>query len=82
MKIRKLGIFYVSDGFFHDLKPGDGVNLFKDMVVFEAFRDFMKGKTKYIAMHPSFDDVDQACMAPEYQALFSNDSPYPTWVKL
>ena len=79
---RNLGIFYVHMDFFNDLAPGEGVNLFHDMVVLRAVEKYEQNSIEYIAAHPQFRQVDMGEMLPEYEARFDSTSALPTWVEV
>lgn len=79
--MKNIGRFYVSNVFFHDMRPGDGTNLFNGMVVIETTRDIMCLRTEYLAMHEDFDDVREGEIVPEYKPKFLT-GPFPRWIKV
>ena len=81
MNHKNIGRFYVSNVFFHDLRPGDGTNLFNGMVIFETNRNFASMRTEYMAMHVDFDDVREGEMVPFYKPVFDKIGPFPVWVR-
>ena len=79
--MKNLGRFYVSNVFFHDLRPGDGANLFHGMVIYETNRRLDWRRTEYLAMHEDFDDVGEGEMAPVYKPVFDKMGAFPKWVR-
>jgi len=79
--MKNIGRFFVSNVFFHDLRPGDGTNLFNGMIVFETTRNLRMQRTEYLAMHEDFEDVRDGWEIPEYKPVFNKTSPFPMWVK-
>lgn len=80
--MKNIGRFYVSNVFFHDLRPGDGTNLFHGMVIYETTRDLSCLKTEYLAIHEDFEDIRDGWDIPEYKPVFNKTSAFPRWVKV
>lgn len=79
--MKNIGRFYISNVFFHDLRPGDGTNIFNGMIIFETTRNLAAMRTEYMAMHEDFDDVREGSEVPTYRPIFDESTAFPRWVK-
>lgn len=79
---RCLGRFKVDAFFFAGLETDEGVNLFRDVIVLDVRFDIGTGTREYLAMHRSFRPVPEGEVTPEYNAYFTHDSIFPTWVEI
>lgn len=82
MRTRNVGRFRVDKLFFDGLKPCEGINLFHDMVVLRAEEDMCSFATIYVAIHPQFRPIAPGELVPEYEAIFTKDTAYPTWKEI
>lgn len=78
----RIGTFKVDDRFFNKLEPGDGTNLFHDMVVLDIRHDYLSRDRTYFAVHPAFRPVLQGEKYPEYIAIFRDGTALPEWQEL
>jgi hypothetical protein len=76
---RRLGRFKVTGAFFRNLQPGEGINLFHNMVVLRAEQDMTTDATNYVAMHPDFEEVPEGQVLPIYTASFAQGQIHPKW---
>lgn len=82
---RNVGRFKVDSFFFENMRAGEGVNLFHDMIVLDVQRNFNDSSREYIAVHPSFRRVGQGEKIPEYVAIFhyhEGATSLPEWQEL
>ncbi len=82
MNFKHIGRFFVDSCFFDNLKPHEGVNLFRNMVVLDARYDANTHRREYTAIHPHFAPVKQGDMIPEYVATFKEGTSTPTWLPM
>lgn len=82
MKNRRLGKFTVSGLFLRGARTGEGVNLFRNMIVLDVQHSFMADHAEYLAWHPAFEPVAEGQMVPEYEAHFDAKSATPIWKPL
>jgi predicted esterase len=75
---RRLGRFEVSDG---GLRVDGGAFLFNGMKILSIAENPMTKVTEYYAIHPDFDEIGEAELAPTYEAYFPENSIYPKWRK-
>ena len=76
---RQIGRFVVRGKFFKRLEPGDGMNLFSEMLVLDVRRDWVSDSVEYFGMHPQFREIAEGEIVPEYVAHFGPDSALPQW---
>jgi len=81
MKERRLGKFVVEDRLLREAADsGHGANMFSDMVPLDIQRDWISGRTTYLAWHPDFEEVPDGYITPEYEAIFESGEVKPRWV--
>ena len=78
----RVGRFKVSGRFFHWLAPGEGVNLFHNMVVLQCHQSYMTDQREYFAIHPDFRPRKEGEVVPEYNAVFSDGQVFPKWEEI
>ena len=81
MTDRRIGKFTVEDRLLREaVDSGHGANLFVGMVPLDIQRDWISGRTVYLAWHPDFNDVPEGYITPEYEAVFDAGDIHPRWV--
>lgn len=83
--MRHIGRFTVDDHFFEDLKPGEGTNLFRDMIPLDVRQDWARQTREYVAIHPSFRAIALGERIPEYNAVFhyhQGATSLPEWLEI
>lgn len=76
---RQIGRFVVRGKFFQRLEPGEGMNLFSEMLVLDVRRDWVSDTVEYFGVHPQFREISEREITPEYVAHFGPDSAFPIW---
>ena len=77
----RLGQFNVSGEFVHGLRSGEGANLMRDILVIDVRREFCTDTVSYLAYSDQFEETRHGEVPPIYIPVFSQDSPFPKWVK-
>lgn len=49
-------------------------SVMNDVVVFHVDSNFFSDEITYYAYHPSFDEADHRCVAPEYEPIVHSSS--------
>lgn len=83
MKERRIGRVVVHARLLNEaINGGGGANLFKDAIPLDIQREWIADRITYLLWHPAFDCINEGEIAPEYTAIFSQTSPYPTWARV
>lgn len=79
---KQRGKFFVSGKYFDDLKlsRGDGLSLFKDIIVLRCEHMAMDDSFEYHAISKQFREVTDGEISPTYEATWhTSDQVYPNW---
>lgn len=78
----KLGYFKTTTEAWYDFRKGEGLNLFHGFIPLDIKVDHMRNEVTYGGFHEDFDEIPDYIVPPFYDAIFTNDSVYPTWRRI
>ena len=77
--MKRLGLFKVSGNIHREFYSGGYLNLFHKLIIIGAEKNYMVDEITYCAQSELFDLISEGQIIPEYEAIFTSESIYPTW---